>query len=124
MGRRLNEPAKGMWFVPGGRIYKNETLKVAFERICTDELGIHRSLSTARLLGAFTHKYEPNVFVAPGITTHYVVLAYDLGIQEQMPEAAAQHSATRWVTKEEAHDRKTSGVHSNVLPYFTSGKSA
>lgn len=39
VGERINRPAQGYWFVPGGRVYKNEPLKKAFERICSDELG-------------------------------------------------------------------------------------
>ena len=33
MGWRNNEPAKDTWFVPGGRIRKNERIAEAFERI-------------------------------------------------------------------------------------------
>ena len=33
LGKRNNRPAKGYWFVPGGRIRKNETLKQALSRI-------------------------------------------------------------------------------------------
>ena len=32
-GLRNNRPARGFWFVPGGRILKNETLDAAFERL-------------------------------------------------------------------------------------------
>lgn len=80
MGRRINEPAKGTWFVPGGRIYKNEDLEDAFRRISNDELGVELTIIQAHLFGAFTHKYQTNALGAAGVTTHYVVLAYDLGI--------------------------------------------
>ena len=30
LGHRRNRPAQGTWFVPGGRITKNETLDAAF----------------------------------------------------------------------------------------------
>jgi len=39
MGLRTNEPAKGEWFVPGGRILKNEKVEDAFTRITKKELG-------------------------------------------------------------------------------------
>ena len=32
MGRRINNPAKGKLFVPGGRVYKNERIIDAFNR--------------------------------------------------------------------------------------------
>ena len=37
VGLRVNDPAKGFWFVPGGRVTKNESLKTAFSRILFDE---------------------------------------------------------------------------------------
>ena len=33
VGMRNNEPAKGYYFNPGGRIYKNETIESACKRI-------------------------------------------------------------------------------------------
>ena len=33
LGLRNNNPGIGLWIVPGGRIYKNETLKDALKRI-------------------------------------------------------------------------------------------
>lgn len=38
LGQRLNRPAKNYWFVPGGRILKNESLAQAFKRLTRDEL--------------------------------------------------------------------------------------
>ena len=33
LGKRINRPAKDYWFVPGGRIIKNETIAHALKRI-------------------------------------------------------------------------------------------
>lgn len=30
LGQRLNQPAQGYWFVPGGRIFKDENFSQAF----------------------------------------------------------------------------------------------
>jgi len=38
--KRNNEPAKGEWWVPGGRIFKNEPLTVALKRKIREELGL------------------------------------------------------------------------------------
>ena len=118
MGRRINEPAKDNWFVPGGRIFKNEDLKDAFRRICQEELGIELAITKAQLFGAFTHNKEVNVFGKPGISTHYVVLAYDLNIVDQPLDINAQHSAIRWISESEANC-PGSDIHHNVLPYYT-----
>jgi colanic acid biosynthesis protein WcaH len=117
MGRRINEPAKDFWFVPGGRIYKNEDLEDAFKRICIDELGVELTIAQARLFGVFTHKYQTNALGIAGVTTHYVVLAYDLGIPDLVFDIKAQHSQTQWIKESEAI-QPNSKVHSNVLPYY------
>ena len=38
LGKRTNRPAQGYWFVPGGRVQKDETLEAAFERLTMAEL--------------------------------------------------------------------------------------
>ena len=40
LGKRRNEPLKGIWFTPGGRIHKNETWQDALLRIAEVELGL------------------------------------------------------------------------------------
>ena len=47
VGLRTNEPAKGMYFVPGGIVRKNETLANAFARILESEIGLKASLLEA-----------------------------------------------------------------------------
>jgi colanic acid biosynthesis protein WcaH len=42
-GLRTNRPAKDYWFVPGGRILKNEKLDDAFSRLTLNELGVEIS---------------------------------------------------------------------------------
>ena len=39
LGKRANRPARGYWFVPGGRIRKNEKIADAISRISRSELG-------------------------------------------------------------------------------------
>jgi len=72
LGKRINEPARGTWFVPGSRLYKEETMEMGLTRVSTNELGI--SLSTAKLIGVFDHIYDCNFLERPGITTHYLAL--------------------------------------------------
>ncbi|CAD6878612.1 GDP-mannose mannosyl hydrolase [Methylomonas albis] len=115
MGLRVNEPAADYWFVPGGRIYKSETLENAFQRITETELGTAYSIDSADLLGAFTHLYETNFAKQPGVTTHYVVLGYQLQLDldiNQLP--AQQHSDYRWIGK----NGDLSEVHPNSQAYY------
>ena len=39
LGLRNSRPAQGFWFVPGGRILKNEPRQAALARVAQDELG-------------------------------------------------------------------------------------
>ncbi|MGO4331462.1 GDP-mannose mannosyl hydrolase [Cupriavidus sp. 2TAF22] len=124
LGRRRNRPARDTWFVPGGRIRKDENLDAAFRRIVADELGIagvERASATAR--GVFEHLYPDNFAGEPGVTTHYVVLAYawtmPAGTQEAREAAVGtpgQHSAYRWMSPAELLGRDD--VHENTKAYF------
>ena len=65
LGRRNHEPAKGSFFVPGGRITKNETLAAAFKRISRAEIGVEKTIEAARFLGVYEHFYRTNSFEQP-----------------------------------------------------------
>lgn len=115
MGRRVNKPAQGKWFVPGGRVYKNESLDDAFERITMAEIGLSLSRNDASLLGPFTHLYDDNFMCAEGISTHYVVLAYELGLTKPFNmQKSKQHSEFAWF----APDDINPDIHKNSLEYF------
>ncbi|NVC63398.1 GDP-mannose mannosyl hydrolase [Vibrio sp. 05-20-BW147] len=102
LGERLNRPAQGFWFVPGGRILKNEKLEDAFARLTKEELGKEFELSQAKLLGPYTHLYDDNVF-GNEFTTHYVAIAYKLIVirSDLNLPMDVQHSRYRWCDKDE-----------------------
>lgn len=79
LGKRVNAPAKGYWFVPGGRVRKNETLDDAFVRLVKEELGIESGVTRAdaKFLGVFEHFYEDCVY-GDDVSTHYIVLGYEI----------------------------------------------
>jgi len=98
LGKRLNRPAKNFWFVPGGRILKNETLDNAFKRLTSTELGKEIELKQAKLLGVFEHFYQDSVF-SEQASTHYVNTAHVLYINSD--ELASlplddQHDKYQW----------------------------
>ena len=117
LGQRLNRPAQGFWFVPGGRIWKNERVQEALRRISRRELGAE--IIDAKLIGAFDHIYADNFLGTPAVNTHYVVL----GFEASFPSNATltpddQHGELRWWTIEDLLSH--SEVHENTKAYFRS----
>ncbi|MGD0259968.1 MAG: GDP-mannose mannosyl hydrolase [Verrucomicrobiota bacterium] len=117
LGRRNHEPAKGCFFVPGGRITKNETLAAAFRRISRAELGVDKKIEEARFWGVYEHFYLTNRLERAGLGTHYVVLAYELTSPvEDALLPKEQHGEYAWQT--EAELLNCSNVHENTKAYF------
>ena len=117
VGLRTNEPAKGFWFVPGGRIRKNERLDAAFARILKQETGLEAPRAEAKRLGVYEHLYETNVFEDPSFDTHYVVIGYELRLESRPAvQTDQQHSAIRWLSVDAL--LKDGLVHDNTKAYF------
>jgi colanic acid biosynthesis protein WcaH len=117
LGLRANEPARGTYFVPGGIIRKNETIREAFARILKVETGFTASFDEARFVGAFEHFYKTNRFGQPDYGTHYVVLAYEVALKTLQAAAIdSQHSNVEWMSDDEI--RSAANVHPNTKAYF------
>jgi colanic acid biosynthesis protein WcaH len=111
VGLRINEPAKGYNFVPGGRVRKDERLADAFRRILAEETSIEADLSDAKYLGVFEHFYTTNKFGKPGFGTHYICHAYALALgRRPIVTADRQHSELIWA-------RPTELSKLNLHPY-------
>ena len=80
LGLRRNGPAKNSWFVPGGRIWKDEKIAAAFKRITDAELGTALDVNSARFMGVWEHFHEGNFADQRGFGTHYIVLAHEVKI--------------------------------------------
>jgi colanic acid biosynthesis protein WcaH len=117
LGLRNNEPAKGSYFVPGGMILKNERLRDAFARLLKTETNFTAAIADARLIGAYEHFYANNRFGEPGYGTHYVVLGYELKIDDTAAiRSDDQHRELRWWT--EVDLLASPDVHHNAKAYF------
>ena len=118
LGERNNKPAQGFWFVPGGRILKNETIKIAYQRILKNETGLEVPFEKATLLGVYDHIYDDNFLGDPTINTQYVVLAFiiELADNEQII-TDDQHSQTIWCGITDLISSQK--VHINTKRYFT-----
>jgi colanic acid biosynthesis protein WcaH len=120
VGLRTNAPAKGFWFVPGGRIRKNETIRNAFARILQAEIGAHAAFDNARFLGVFEHFYPDDRYGRSSHGTHYVVLAYEVPFGSR-PNVVLddQHDVHRWMY--EAELLGAADVHDYTKAYFAWG---
>lgn len=116
LGYRNNRPAQGFWFVPGGRILKNESLATAFKRLTLEELGCEYDISHAILQGAYDHFYDDYVF-GEEVATHYVAISHKLTVnQADLNLPLIQHGGYQWFEKEAIlNDDK---VHKHTKWYF------
>ena len=116
LGKRTNRPAQGYWFVPGGRVQKDETLEAAFERLTMAELGLRLPITAGQFYGVWQHFYDDN-FSGTDFTTHYVVLGFRFRVAEEellLPDE--QHDDYRWLTPDAL--LASENVHANSRVYF------
>lgn len=88
--KRAVEPLKGEWWVPGGRVYKSETLKEAVKRKIREELGIE-----IRVLGAGgyyeDHFHKDPLNAAGGLHTLAIVFyAQPLSLEIKLDSQSAE----------------------------------
>lgn len=121
LGLRNNRPAQNFWFVPGGRILKNETITQALLRIADKELGLAELVKNGQLAvtfyGTYEHFYD-DCFAGVDISTHYVVLAHQVKLPTNfdLPIADEQHSAFKWWSVQEL--LASTEVHQYSKNYF------
>ena len=115
LGLRNNRPAQGFWFVPGGRILKDESMVEAFKRLTLNELGVEFEISQAELIGPYEHFYVDNV-TGENFSTHYIALGYRLVVDELPNLPKAQHYDYKWLSVEELLLDST--VHQHSRWYF------
>ncbi|QUO47727.1 NUDIX domain-containing protein [Halorubrum ruber] len=107
LGKRANEPAKGEWFVPGGRVRKGERLERAVHRIAEEELGIGVEIRDS--LGAFQHFYETSEI---GCEKHYVAHGFHVWTEATNFDTDKQHKAL------DVFERPPPNLHEYVRMYI------
>ena len=125
LGRRKNSPARDFYFVPGGRIRKDENIESALDRILIDEIGYkfnENKIKNKKFLGVYEHFYNDNFLGNLKFGTHYVVLAYLIGYEDiekvvNVEMASDQHSEYIWYE----WDKKASlnlKIHKYTIDYL------
>ncbi len=84
--KRTNTPAKGLWFTPGGRIYKGESLQAAVNRVLKEETGLDPD--SIKQVGAMSHDWAE----AQTITVFYTV-----NVSTDTPEMNEEHDEYKWI---------------------------
>ncbi|WP_430462252.1 GDP-mannose mannosyl hydrolase [Thalassolituus sp. LLYu03] len=115
VGERVNRPAQGYWFVPGGRILKNESLADAFARLTESELGVRLAIADGRFLGLYEHFYEDSIFTDGGerISTHYVVSGFEVRLPDGFSALPyEQHNQYLWLSECEFMTNESVHAHS------------
>jgi colanic acid biosynthesis protein WcaH len=91
--KRKNEPAKGQWWIPGGRVWKGEPLATCAERHAKEEVGLDAKFQ--RIL----HVEETIFDTGPwNVAVHSINVCILLSMMEnQSPVIDGDHSSWRWL---------------------------
>ena len=98
--KRKNAPAKGKWWLPGGRIFKGETIEKAAKRKMKEELGIN--IKIIKSLGYFEKHFKENEFnLKSGIhTISIVILAEPLSLNIKLDRQSDDWCFSKSLPKE------------------------
>lgn len=96
---RDNEPCKGLFWVPGGRLYKGESFFEATKRKCKEETDVE--VQPLSLLSANSLLFKQSAW---GCTTHTPTVGVVALInKKQVPHTDKHHSSFLWVSIFEPH---------------------
>ncbi|QLH77000.1 NUDIX domain-containing protein [Halosimplex rubrum] len=111
LAHRTNEPAKGEWFWPGGRLYKGEQLADAARRVAREELGVE--VTVEERVGVYGHFWDRSRI--DGVDSRHTVNIVFRASRVD-PDAAIelddQHDDYRFVAGDE------DGLHEYVREYL------
>lgn len=95
--RRINEPMKNVFWIPGGRLLKNETLEEGIRRKMKQELDIY--VKVEKLLGFFEEFFERSSNeISSGL--HVISFVFLLAIHNQSDiKLDDQSSEWKWSKK-------------------------
>ena len=115
LGQRKNPPAKDYWFVPGGRVFKGESLEQAVKRISEAEIGCELKLEQLSLLGIYDHFYDDSFFDSE-TTTHYINATHIVRLDAQQLELPTeQHRDYRWLSVQELESDPSVHSYSKIF---------
>ncbi len=118
MGKRMNKPAKNYYFVPGGRVFKNESRNDAIKRISIQEVDLSIDPEECFSIGVYDHYYDDSIWENTKITTHYIIEAILIPIKDNQKifNVDSQHSEFIWINQTNVDNLN---VHKYSKKYLT-----
>ena len=97
--RRKNKPMKGLFWLPGGRIYKNERFEDAVKRKALEECGLKVKIDKKLLAYDFMNKDSPFDNLESGV--HSISIVFLVSSVDKDPKIAldSQSSDYKWAGK-------------------------
>lgn len=95
LGKRANQPAKGKWWLIGGRVLKGETLLQAVRRKVREETGL--AIRSVKFLDNTETIFRNSHF--KGIASHTINSIFVVRVSKKKFRNDEQHSALRWFTE-------------------------
>lgn len=90
--KRKNEPLAGEWWVPGGRVYRNESPTEAARRIAQEEVG--QVIYDIELAGVYHEIFRLSAASPNGISTTSIV--FQCKRTDLNPSLDSQSDAWKW----------------------------
>jgi len=97
LAKRNNEPCKGQFYIPGGRVIKNEELKDTAHRKALEETGLDCYI--LKMINVETTIYTTGINQIP---THNINICFKATIKTGNIVLNSENSEYIWVTKEES----------------------
>ena len=92
--KRRNEPVKGYWWIPGGRILKGELIEKAALRKAKEETGL--DVKIKKLLGAKETIFKKGIY---GSAVHTVNIIFLAEVKNGKVKMDSQSSEYKWFSK-------------------------
>ena len=94
--KRANPPAQGKWFIPGGRVAKNETLVAAVQRKLFEETGLKGG---APKFLALAEHFNVRGYLPRG-NSHVITFVFLVSVKSKDPvRLDKQSSGAQWLSK-------------------------
>lgn len=90
--KRLDEPAKGQWWLPGGRVYKGEMMRDTAKRKALEEVGLDCEVGPLIYTAETVFEDGPNGIPVHSINSCFLLRPLNLG----EIKLDSHHSAWSW----------------------------